>query len=688
MRIRFMHGSLRRLAFLLPPTPTLKYPNPQSADDPDVAAVDMWKLLTFIGSVIKILFWLALMVVLAGIVFLYVLERDMPAPLVRRLSAAASSDDYLVRIGRATYSLRSGLHLHHVKAFPKRVADSALASVDEITIDVSLQPRVPLQERLRGVTLTNLSMPALPPKQPEKKDKPEPVIPDLPPFPLTVLNADILGIKAKRLTATVDLADKRIAVTGVTIQWPDKAFAMEVAGHVTVDLGRRSVTGNAKGQAFPDNIVPLLTALHARAVVHQIDCFSKLERPVNAEVTFDVNIDNTDFALLLDLDVGPCAYRGVPMKYAKGPLAAYGTNIYTTADIGPIQAESSTGPFSGRLVYREESESLELDAAATMDQQQLLTIINILNHDELKPLRCGEPPRVSAQGIIALESRSTVTNAVTGHIAFSKGTLFNLQVKDMSGDFSVAGETARFDNISGSSASGGKLSGDISFYSPGFAATSTLFTTHVALADIDLSELSHAINVTNATSARAGLVSGNLTLNGRASGRTMPTLSGEGKIRIRDGILHRMRLFAGFTDYLARTIPGVSSLVNQSSCSMDFTIRDGKLLTENLLVEGDIFSILGKGSCNLDTEALDFVMRANIFKQKTIAGRITHFVTLPFTRLLLEFKLFGTLDNPEWSYTNIIEKITDSLSDLSSPSAPPAAAAPQPSTPPAEAAQP
>ena len=625
------------------------------------------------------------MLVLAGIVFLYVLERNVPAPLVRRLSTEISSDDYLVRIDRATYSLKNGLHLYHVKAFPKRVADSALISVDEITLEVALEPRLPMHERLRGVTLSNLSMPALPPRHPEKKDKTDPAIPDLPPFPLTILNADVLGIKASRLTASVDLADKRIAVTEVAILWPDKAFAMSVAGFVTVDYTKRLVSGYAKGQAFPENIVPLLSVLRARAAIHQINCFSKVERPVNADVTFDVNIDTRDIALALNLDVGPCAYRGVPMKYAKGPLTVYDTNNLTTAVVGPLQSESSTGPFAGKLVYRQENDSLELDASAAMDQQQLLDIINILNKGELKPLRCNTPVQVSAKGVLALESTSTATNALTGHVAFSNGEIFNLKVTGMTSDLSIKGYTARFDNVSGATASGGKLSGDIEFFFPSYAATSTLFTTHVSVSDTELSDLARAFNVTNAL---VGQVFGNVTLSGRANNRTVASLSGEGNVRIRDGLLHRMRLFAGFTDYLARTIPGISALVNQSSGSMDFIIRDGVLRTDTLLIEGDIFSIQGKGSANLETDALDFVVRANLFKQKTIAGRITHFVTLPFTRLLLEFKLYGTRDNPEWSYANIIERITDGLSDLSNQLAPSSGNTSQTNQPPVEAPKP
>jgi len=75
---------------------------------------------------------------------------------------------------------------------------------------------------------------------------------------------------------------------------------------------------------------------------------------------------------------------------------------------------------------------------------------------------------------------------------------------------------------------------------------------------------------------------------------------------------------------------------------MGSTVRDGILRTENMLLEGDVFSIQGKGSCNLQTEALDVVVRANLFKQKTLAGKITHFVTMPFT-LLVSFPSMSPL---------------------------------------------
>ncbi len=628
----------------------------------------MWKILKLIGYLLKAVFWLSLILVAAGLIALYTFERDIPDSLVQRLSTTLSSDDMLIRIDRATFNLRRGLRLHHIKAFPKRIADSALVSADEVAIEIALHPFLPLNERIRKVTIKNIVMPALPPKGPEKP-KSIPVIPEMPPIPLIVENPDILGIKASRLTATVDLADKKIQVTDLAVQWPDKTFSMSAAGHVTVDFSTRLVNGNVKGQAFPENILPIFTVLHARGAIQQITCFSKLERPIDADYTFDVNIDNTDFSMLLKLDVGPCAYRGVPMEFAKGTLGIFGTNIYTTVIIGPLEAKSKAGaPISGSLIYREETEGLEIDTTTTMDTVPLFNIINVLNHGELDRIRCTIPPSISAKGEIALSStESTHTNDLSGKIALSEGYILNFPVRDMTGDFTLQGYTAHFDNVTGRSGSGGKLAGDIAFHFPEYAATATIFTTNLKLTDVALEDISRAFNVTN---ERIGLVSGDIHLNGITHERTIASLSGEGHAKVRDGVLNRMKLFAGFTDYLARNIPGVSALVNQSSGSLNFTITNGVLSTENLLIEGDIFSMKGRGTYNLDTDKLDFVVRASFFKQKTIAGKITHFVTLPFTRLLLEFKVFGSIENPDWSYVNIIEKITEGFLDKTTPETP------------------
>ncbi len=645
----------------------------------------MWKLFKFIAATVKAIVWLALIAAVAALVALYLLERGLPAPLVRRLEDACSGPDLLCRIERATFSLKGGLRFRGVKLFPKRTVDTALFSAEEAAIDVSLQPGIDLSRRLRHITLKNVSFPTLPSRShhpapaasvpvgpADTHDSPVVLkaprhlrLPSVETFCLTVENADILGLQISRITAQISLQPSRAAVTQVVICWPDTAFPMTVSGGVTIDLDRRLVDGTAKGQTFPANILPLLTALRARGAVKQLNCFSKLARPVDADAVFQVDMDNSDFVLNLGLTLGDCEYQGVPMRTMKGTLRAYGTNIYTTVDIGPLAAESATGPLSGRLVYREEGESLELDATASMDINHLTAIMTVLNEGQLKPIRCETPPRVTARGLLALNSRiSTVTNSLRGTIAFDDGSVFNLRVKDVTADLEINGYTARLDRVSGISASGGKVTGEIAFAFPNYSATSTMFTAKANFSNLDLSDFTPVFRLTN---TRAGTMSARVTLDGRASERTIPTLSGEGHLSIRNGLLHRLPLFAGFTDYLAANIPGVSALVNQSSGSMNFTISNGVLRSENVLVEGDLFGMQGRGACDLDSESLDFVVRANIFREKTFAGRLTRLVTLPFSRLLLEFKLSGTLKNPEWQYVSIIERITEGLGEWSGP---------------------
>ena len=109
----------------------------------------MWRFLKILGFVLKSLFWLTLLLLMAGVAGLYVLERGLPTPLLRRLENAISDDERFVRIERATFSLKQGVRLHRVKAFPKRVAGQALAAIDEVTVDLDLSPGLAPAERAR-----------------------------------------------------------------------------------------------------------------------------------------------------------------------------------------------------------------------------------------------------------------------------------------------------------------------------------------------------------------------------------------------------------------------------------------------------------------------------------------------------------------------------------------------------------
>lgn len=627
----------------------------------------MWKILKILGYLLKSLFWLICILLLLGLASLYLLERDAPEFILKRVEQAASTDDYFVRVERATFSLKRGIRLRRVKLLPKRIASGALISADEVNVVLSLSPFTPLEQRLRSLSIKNFSMPDLPPKNKEEKEDHPPFTftQELAPFEVHIEQADLIGIKADTLTTTISTANERVFIKDLSIKLPHPQSDLSITGDITIDLKKSEAHGKAHGIVFPENIMPLFKVLKARGAIEQINCFSHLERPVKVDYIFDVDFTTTDFAMHLDLDVGSTLYRSVPISYIKGDLGIYGTNIYTTVHINNIDARTvDNAPIKANLIYCDKTESLKVDGDTTMHIKPLFNMINILNQGELDRVKCVSPPTLSAVGEVALSAqKSTIPNNLSGKVAIPEGTILNFAVRNTTADFKMEGYQCRFIDAHAQTPAGGSVNGAITFDFPDYQATATVFQTAFQLKDVALEEISHAFNVTN---SRAGLVTGRLALNGPVSDETIHFLNGTGKLDIRDGVINQMRLFAGFTDYLSRNIPGVSSLVNQSAGSLDFTITNGVLRTDNLILEGSVFSINGHGSYNMVTDKLEFTVRASIFKRRTWLGKITNLITLPFTRLLLEFKVFGSLENPDWSYVNIIEKISDAFNSENS----------------------
>ncbi|MBR3822743.1 MAG: hypothetical protein IKJ37_14115 [Kiritimatiellae bacterium] len=46
-----------------------------------------------------------------------------------------------------------------------------------------------------------------------------------------------------------------------------------------------------------------------------------------------------------------------------------------------------------------------------------------------------------------------------------------------------------------------------------------------------------------------------------------------------------------------------------------------------------------------------------IFKNDSIIGKIADPITRTFSKLLMEFKVYGSLDDPKWEYISVIERL-------------------------------
>ncbi len=625
----------------------------------------MWKTLKILGFLLRFTLWCCLIVALLAVTALFVLERSVPQPLIDKLTAKISNQQVVCRIGRASFSLRSGLRLQRITLAPVGSTALSLITIDAVEVDLNLHPFTPHNERINSVAIHKLDFPSLPPDS-KQDDSSKPLhliqIPEISTFNLTLTDAHILGLRMALLEGKATSATNQISLSQVHVKWPNPDPPISLDGHLIVDLQRMCVEGGAKGQARPENIQPMLVALNNTSGVKYMSYFTNVKAPVDAEVDFGASLTNSDFFVFLKLDVGELHYQGVPFKSARGSLEFIETNHIATARVSPLVAESYTGPLHGDLFYHDRDESMEIKAKATMNLEDLANVIDILNTGELDSIRCATPITVDAYGIVATdEHKSAVTNALTGTISFAKGSILDLHVTNLTADYSVGGHRAYIRNIATTPLSGGSINGEASFHFPEFNPTNTTFTISTHFKGLTLNDLAQAVAATN---TYKGSVSGNIDLAGNAVYNTTPSMHGTGKVEINDAVINRMPLFAGFTDYLANNVPGVGSIVDQSSGSFSFKMTNGVARSEDLLVEGDLFSLQGKGSYDLNTEQINFIVRANILRQRSIAGRIVRLVTLPVSHLLLEFRVYGTPEKQEWSYINLVEKIVTGISDL------------------------
>jgi len=136
-------------------------------------------------------------------------------------------------------------------------------------------------------------------------------------------------------------------------------------------------------------------------------------------------------------------------------------------------------------------------------------------------------------------------------------------------------------------------------------------------------------------------------------------LNGFGHINIRNGKLMRLKGFKGLLDAMPSVAPAVSWFSDSTQASCDYVIENGILKTDNIYIEGSFFSIKMYGTFDAVKNELDFTVRVQFTKKDSWAGKLLHPLTLPFTKLLLEFKLTGSSENPQWTYLSVVDRVLE-----------------------------
>ena len=590
---------------------------------------------------------------------LFFREQRIPADWIVSAVSSHVPSNIVFKCDSASFGFRRGARMRGVRLYDRERMDpvKAVVSADSASVDFFLR-----RVRIVGLKIPRLHDGYYLPGNLERNGRLDVEIPDVPSFTLTLVRPDVLGIAPERAVATVRTNPRRVEFEDVRVSWPDIDRAMSVDGSVYIDFDEQRFHAVARGEARQSHIRPLLVTLDVPSAVSYMDAFTGVTEPVPVSASWDVNLVNNDFRMHLDLHPTLGRYNGVPMRRVDGELGlevyTRGTNLNCVTTVGPLSALDPKGrTLDGRLavVVTNDITRLEFDAKSGLALKDILSIADCLNDGTLDCVSCETPPEITVTGTLMPDPARQAENNLHGTVAFKRGVFFESPVEDVAFSYSYVGDTISFDNISLRGKEGGRYTGRAKLHVPASDPNSASFSMAFSCRDGSLGEIAEVLG--SDFGGRHGVVNSEVEITGPISTNLYPHVNGRGKVRVTEGRLAQMKLFMGLTDYLAANVPGVASLVNQSQASVDYTITNGVFFSDNILIEGAVFSIKASGTYDIPADNLDFTVRLQLLKNDSFLGKLVHPVMFPFTKLLLEFKVTGSADDPKWDYISVLDRI-------------------------------
>ena len=614
---------------------------------------------------------------------LFILSRfeiRLSAEMLDRYAKAISTSNLIVRIDSVCLRFPTRICANGLRLLDSTKPEARpFLSADRVDIRLSFA-RFPwsLENLVKTVTVTALKMPRLPegyyipdsiefPGSYDFTETDSPVeldIPNFAPFKLKIVDADVLDLKAKTVTVSrVSAAQNVLQFSGAQVVFPDRDVSMEVTGDCEVDIPGQRILGSVHGQARQPNIRPMLQALDISNCYQFIDAFTGVTTPVDAGCRFDVNLRNSDLHLFLDLHPTGGAYRGVPLETAQGnvDVRVFVRDHYQNAHItvGPLSARIADGTSMSGAVFYENTNDIGYvtfrDIRSNTSLSNALAVADVLTDGTLDCLQPETPPTITLNGLLAVDPAHAATNHLDGTMAFDRGRFFSIPLVKAKTEFLLRGDTVTFRDARASLPHGGTITGTGLISFPGFDSERASFKVSIRGKGISMEDASQVFGVEPGD--KNGTLSGQVMFEAPLTTALVSRVNGAAYLKVENGRLARLNLFAGLTDYLAKHVPGVSSLVDQSNAEMECVISNGVLHCSKVNVSGDVFTITGKGTYSMPEDNLDFTARVRLFKNDSFIGKLANPITWTFSKLLLEFKVYGPIDAPKWNYISVLERL-------------------------------
>ena len=634
----------------------------------------MSRLFAHISRLARLLLILAgFLALLAGAV-LWQVSRELPVSACRWLERRLSQGPVSFAFEQASVGLWQGIRLREVRVHPKRSLGAPLLRADEIRLAGAIRRNRQPAEWIESITFRGLQIGSY-------QEWPAPLTgrpllawaalfdPSQPygalfsrPVRIVIEDARIHGVEAERIVFTLRSQKNRIFADEVRLDFQTPRFRERLDGDLTYDFIGRRLQARAAGTLTPDVIEELCRLLDGASAVNIFHLFDEPVAPLNVNGSLLVErLHAADGPWLHDMRLAAQSpgirFRGVPLKRLQFTLQWYRNGEERKLTVAPIQAAADEGQVELAIAYHPARHLTDFTLHSTLSDTRLFQALQTVPPPLATNLHFAAPPVLAVAGTWA-GARARQETTLHGRVACEALAFGASRFTGVQAGFRIEGSNRV--EVSGVSAEsyGGALTGAVAFVR-GPAGAPPRIDLQLAARQIDLAA---ALADNGVVSKMGGRLDGHLQLAFPWQATARETLSGAGRLDIRDGAILRIQLFAGLTDFLGRNVPGVDALLMQSNARLPFTVTNGLVQVDEFRVEGNLFSLAANGRCRLTQPGypVEGVAQLRFFKQKTLMGMLARLVTLPISKMM-EFRVEGPLAHPQWSYIGLIDRLMDSI---------------------------
>ena len=626
----------------------------------------MHSLVKIVAAAVKILLFLIGLLAVALVLFLNACSRRVPEALARKVEDALCTDVICVRFDTMSFSIFDGPTLNHVRLYARGMLGPPLVEFNELHVGVSLRIGRPIVECIDSISLRGIDFEELPDfdalgnllaDTAEDSDESDAFSWMKRPIDLSVRDFNLLGTRIHSLTTRAAIRGRVFRFEDIRLNWSGADWPEHATGEITHDIDNGSFQILLDGFATPVPLYPIFHALGAESVVRLCNDFSNFHGPFETKLDLLQRNMDAPTEIKVSLRGSNFDYLGMPFTRAQAIVTYSEGGVKDLVRVKSFAAEHETGTVTGELELDPDCTFLTMDLKSTVAVPVIARVVADfdpeLASNVVEALQFDAPPTMTVSGKVSVDGAGTAD--LRGHITSAHPfKVIGVPVASADTDYVLTEKYCDYPNVV-ASAFGGTVTGAVHLAEiPG--TTNQEWSVRGVGEGTGLGFGDFCRDVFAYTNSFGGILDATFDISAPLAGKAFPT--GTGRAKVRKGVIARIPLFAGFTDYLAKNIPGVENMVTQSDMSADFVCTNRQFRTENLLVEGGFFSMRAGGRYRDPDHSLDFVAKVRLFREKTLAGKLIRLVVFPFDKLL-EFQVYGTAEAPEWRYIGLIDRIID-----------------------------